>query len=202
MTGENTKNMITDPTFTVFCGPMFSSKTTRLLSVLERFKYQHKRVAVFKPSIDDRYDSTKVVSHGGWSYPSSAIKVGSDILEALVGLDEEPHVIAVDEAFMIPGIAEVLVWLFRNGISVIVATLDISSTGKPFPEVEKLLIWATHVEKCSAVCTVCGGDASYTHKRLIDSDHAEVHVGGSDMYEPRCFRHHLAIDQREKIHDE
>lgn len=191
-----------NPTFAVFCGPMFSSKTTKLLSALERFKYQGKRIAVFKPSIDDRYNPSEVVSHSGWSVPANTVKVGADILEVLAQTPDEPDVVAIDEAFMIPNIAEVTAWLYRNGISVLVSTLDISATGKPFAEVGKLLTWATHVEKCAAVCTVCARDAFYTHKKLVDEDHGEIQVGGSELYEPRCFQHHFAIDNREKIHDE
>lgn len=191
-----------NPTFTVFAGPMFSSKTTKLLSTLERYKYQHKRVAVFKPTIDDRYDASEVVSHSGWSTPATTVKTGADILEALSLLRDEPDVVAVDEAFMIPNVAEVLVWLYRNGISIVVSSLDISGTGKPFHEIEKLLAWATHVEKCSSVCTICGRDAFYTHKKQIDEDRGEIQVGGAELYEPRCFIHHVAIDKREKIHVE
>ena len=191
-----------NPTFTVYVGPMFSSKTTKLLSTLERFKYQRKRVAVFKPSLDDRYDPSEVVSHSGWTHPALTVKTGADILEALAQMPDEPDVVAVDEAFMIPNVAEVLTWLYRNGIIIVVSTLDISYAGKPFHEVEKLLAWATHVEKCAAVCTVCGRDAFYTHKKLVDDDRGEIQVGGAELYEPRCFQHHLAVDKREKIHSE
>lgn len=193
--------MLDNPTFSVYVGPMFSSKTTKLLSTLERFKYQRRRVAVFKPTLDDRYSPAEVVTHSGWSAPAQTVRTGADILEVLART-EEPDVVAVDEAFMISNVAEVLVWLYRNGISIVVSTLDISATGKPFHEVEKLLAWATHVEKCAAVCTVCGRDAFYTHKKQVDDDRGEIQVGGAELYEPRCFGHHLAIDRREKIHDE
>jgi len=73
-----------------------------------------------------------------------------------------------------------------------------SSAGKPFSEIEKMLVWATQVEKCTAVCTACGRDAHYTHKKQIGGE--EIEVGGSELYEPRCYSHHIAIDQRQKIH--
>ena len=165
-----------NPTFTVFCGCMFSGKTTALLSALERFKYQRKKVIAFKPTIDDRYSSGDVVSHSGWSMKAHTVKTGADILEVLSRSDH-PDVIAVDEAFMIPNVADVLIWLYRSGITVVVATLDLSATGKPFQEVEKLLVWATHIEKFSSVCTVCGADAYYTHKKQTDEKDNIVVVG-------------------------
>lgn len=178
-------------TFTVFCGPMMSAKTTGLLSVIDRFKYQGKKVVVFKPKIDDRYGTDEVCTHSGWKVSAMCVKMGSDILEKLADLEENPHVIAVDEAFMIPGVSEVLIWLYRNGYSIVVSTLDLSATGKTFHEVEKILPWATHIEKRSAVCTVCSKDAYYTYKKQIGGD--EIEVGGAELYEPRCLQHAPAI---------
>lgn len=191
--------MLNNPDFIVYCGPMFSSKTSRLLATLEKYKYQHKKIAVFKPNIDDRYSVSEVVTHGGWKVPAVCVKSGAEILEYLANLDEEPHVIAVDEAFMIPGSSEALTWLFTYGYTVVVSSLELSSAGKPFHEIEKMLPWATLIEKCTAVCTVCGRDAHYTHKKQVGGE--EIEVGGSELYEPRCYSHHLSIDQRPKIHE-
>jgi len=178
-------------TFTVFCGPMFSAKTTSLLSVLDRFKYQGKKVAVFKPTLDDRYNTDHISTHGGWKIPAIRVKLGTDVLEHLANMDENPQVIAVDEAFMIPGVADVLVWLYRSGYSIVVSSLDLSATGKSFAEIEKMLPWATKVEKLSAVCTVCNKDAFYTYKKQTGGD--EIEVGGVELYEPRCSRCHPII---------
>jgi thymidine kinase len=189
-----------NPTLTVYVGPMFSTKTSRLLLDLERFKHQHKRIMAFKPTIDARYSESDIVSHMGWRCQAITVREGADILEALTEAADAPEVVAVDEAFMLPGVAEVLVWLYRTGVTVVVSTLDLSAAGKAFSEVEKLLPWATHVEKCAAVCTECGRDAFYTHKKHVSGE--EIEVGGAELYEPRCFRHHIAIDNRPKISDE
>lgn len=188
-----------NPTFIVYCGPMFSAKTSRLLMELERCKYQHKQVAVFKPQIDTRYSESDIVTHGGWKHPGICVAEGADVLRYLADTTEDPRVIAVDEAFMIPGIAEVLIFLYRSGFSIIVSTLDMAANGKPFPEVTQLLPWATRIEKCTAVCTVCGADAHYTHKKMVGGDEHTVEVGGDELYEPRCFSHCLTIDNRPKI---
>lgn len=178
--------------FIVYTGPMFSAKTTSLLSTLDRFKYQGKRIIAFKPMLDDRYGTNEISTHGGWKVPAICIKTGNDILEYLTGLNENPHVIAVDEAFMIPGVADVLVWLYRSGYSIVVSSLDLSSAGKPFEEIEKMLPWATKVEKLSAVCVICNRDAYYTHKKQVGGD--EIEVGGHELYEPRCLQHSPAIN--------
>lgn len=195
--------MHSNPQFIVFAGCMFSAKTSKLLMTLERFKHQHKKIMLFKPSIDDRYSEMEVVSHSGWRAPATMVKVGADLLHELSESNlDVGDVVAVDEAFMIPDIADALIWLYRNGFNIIVSTLDISSAGKVFKEVEKLLPWATHIEKCSAVCAECGADAHYTHKKQINDDDGEIFIGGSELYEPRCFSHHVAVDNRPKIHKE
>lgn len=193
---EETMN---NPEFIIYTGPMFGSKTSRLLSTLEKYKYQKKKIVVFKPNIDDRYSASEVVTHSGWKTPAICVKTGADILEYLTDANDSPQVVAVDEAFMIPGIAESLIFLFKNGFTVVVSSLEMSATGKPFHEIEKMMVWATQVEKCTAVCTVCGRDAHYTHKKQLGGD--EIEVGGAELYEPRCFSHFPSIDNRSRIHE-
>lgn len=183
-----------NPDFIIFTGPMFSTKTTSLLVALERYKHQHKRIVVFKPAIDDRYSIKDVVSHSGARMQAQTVVTGPDILRYLSELDDQPHVVAVDEAFMIPGISEVLVYLFRLGVSIVVSTLDMSAACKPFDELAKMTPWATQVHKLTAVCTVCGADAYYTHKKVTNE--AEIEIGANDLYEPRCWTHFPTINKR------
>lgn len=181
--------MNANPSFHIYCGPMFSSKTSRLLMELERYKYQHVNAVVFKPQIDTRYSVSEILTHGGWSHPAVCVKEGADILQHLANIDDDPDVIAVDEAFMIPGIAEVLTFLYQSGFNIVVSTLDMASNGRPFPEVTQMLPWATKIEKCTAICTACGDDAYFTYKKTVGGDEFVVEVGGDELYEPRCATH-------------
>lgn len=181
-----------NPCFIAYVGPMFGGKTSAMLMQLERFRYQNKRIVVFKPKIDDRYSESHVTTHSGWRVDATTIETGADLLGYIVGLDEDPHVVAVDEAFMINDVSEALIWLYRTGHNIIVASLDISASGKPFHEVEKILPWCTRIEKCPAVCSVCGKDAYYTHRKFVDESD-EIKVGGADVYEPRCLSCHTCV---------
>ncbi|NDE16675.1 hypothetical protein EBZ80_17260 [bacterium] len=69
--------MSENPKFVVFCGPMFSGKSSRLLAALDRYRYQHKRIVVFKPLMDDRYSVGEVVTHSGLKTP--AVSVGASL---------------------------------------------------------------------------------------------------------------------------
>lgn len=186
---------MTNPTFTVYCGPMFSSKTSRLLMALERCWYQRVPVVAFKPTMDKRYAVGDIVTHAGWKHPAVNVATGEDILEYVAAALPSPHVVALDEAFMVPGSAASLVQLFKRGYSVVVSTLDLAANGKPFPEVTQLLPWATRITKCTAVCTLCGRDAPYTANKGSSSDEHSVQVGGAELYEPRCYEHYQAIKE-------
>lgn len=183
--------MSTRPSFTVFCGPMMSSKTTRLLAAVDRFRYQNLKVASFKPKLDCRYTPDEISTHNGGKISAIVVSSGDEILRHCDLFT--PDVVAVDEAFMIDGCADALIALFRSGTTVVVSSIEMSSSCNVFYEVEKLLPWATKVEKCAAVCMVCGEDAYYTHKKIDDM--TEIAVGGSELYEPRCWHHHSVIQK-------
>lgn len=167
---------------------MFSAKTINLLMAIEKCKYQGRHVIAFKPDIDDRYASDEIVSHTGWKCPAIRVSAGYDIYEILANSSEAHSVVAVDEMFMIKDCGDVLIDLYKLGMSVFVSTLDMSAKCKPFKEVAKILPWATKVEKCCSVCVVCGGNAQYTYKKYEDDE--DLQIGGSELYEPRCFACH------------
>jgi len=185
---------INDPEFIIFTGPMFGSKTTRLLAALDRYRYQSKNIVAFKPRMDDRYSNVEIRTHSGGGIPAVSVKSGIDIVEYIRDSVSSCDVVAVDEAFMIEGVAEALLSIFRSGKTILVSSLQLSASGKVFEEVRDMMPWATRIEVCPAVCPISGRDAYYTHRKLAGM--AEIAVGGSDMYEPRCWEHHDFINQR------
>jgi thymidine kinase len=169
-----------DPQFVIFTGPMFGGKTTKMLASLERAKYRKKKIILFKPTDDIRFATNKVKTHTGASWSAVSISDGKEIIE-LVG---DSDIIAVDEAFMIPGCADALIQLFRQNKSIYVSSIQLSSNAEPFEEMIKMFPWATKIEVCPAVCPITGRDAYYTIAKT-EVDH--IQVGGSETYEPRCF---------------
>jgi thymidine kinase len=187
--------MKTDPEFIIFTGPMFGSKTTRLLAQLDRFAYQNKQVVAFKPMMDNRYSTVEICTHSGGTFPAQGVSRGEDITSYLSALGCDVDVIAVDEAFMIDDVAAVLLKLFRQGKTIIVSSLQLSASGMPFEEVVAMMPWATKIEICPAVCPITGRDAYYTHRKISGLN--EIEVGGADMYEPRCWEYHTYMNCRE-----
>jgi len=173
--------------FRMYVGPMFGGKTTRMLSQVERYRYQEEEIFLFKPWIDQRYDQTAVTTHSGKKETAIRVKTGTDIAKFVRKFDENhPVVIAVDEAFMIPGSGNILVNLFRKGHTVLVSSLQLSSDSTPYPEIMYMFPYATYVAVCPAVCPITKKDAYYTAKIGGRKDHG-IEVGGADMYQPQCF---------------
>jgi thymidine kinase len=175
------------PELKIFTGPMFGGKTTRMLATLERYRYQNRKVILFKPCMDDRYSENKVVTHKGQEHTSVLVKSGSEILEQA----READVVAVDELFMIPESAAACLELYKMGKTVLVSTLQLSSHPdgyNSFREVKDLMPWATKIEVCPAVCSECDRDAYYT-KRLEGKQDSDILVGGAESYQPVCWKH-------------
>lgn len=174
-------NNFRDPEFVMFVGPMFSSKTSRLLSALDRCRYQKKKIIAFKPRMDERYSQSNIVTHAGHSWTAVNVSNGREIFEMSLDFD----VIAVDEAFMLDGSAQALISLFKQGKTVYVSSVQLSASGMPFDEVKDMFPFATKIEVCPSVCPITQRDAYYTIKKIESLD--EISVGGEEHYEPRCW---------------
>lgn len=170
----------------VVCGPMFSGKTEELIRRVKRAQIARQKVQIFKPSIDNRYHDSEVVSHSAQSI--DAIPVGSAI-EIFQKVFDSTRVVAIDEVqFFDSNIIKVVEKLARRGVRVIMAGLDQDFMGKPFGPMADLLAIADSVLKIQAICTVCGAGASKTF-RINPNDQVQVLVGETDLYEARCRAH-------------
>lgn len=169
----------------VICGPMFSGKSEELLRRLKRIQIAKQSFQLYKPSIDNRYSETHVVTHSGIEMKCSVISHSATLVEAVGDVD----IIAVDEAqFLDENLPNIVELLVRNGKRVIVAGLDMDSNGKPFGPMPELLAKAEDVVKVVAVCDICGKDATHTYRHNVNNDDT-ILVGATDHYEARCRLH-------------
>jgi thymidine kinase len=180
--------------FVLFVGSMGSGKTSSLLAYVDRAKYQKRSVLAFKPARDDRYDNDAIVSHGGWKVNAKSVNHSRNIMDHVIRHRvDRSDVVALDEAFMLKGSADVMIDLFKQGHSIVVSSLDMSYKCEPFEEIKQMMPWATRVQKLSAVCVNCGADAYYTHKKTWGE--ATIEVGGLDEYQPLCFSCHPVLQR-------
>ncbi len=165
----------------VICGSMFSGKTEELIRRLKRVKIANLKVEIFKPTIDTRYDETKVVSHDSNAIHSTPVESSQQILLMANNVD----VVGIDEAqFFDAEIANVCETLASQGIRVIVAGLDMDYLGNPFGQMPSLLAKADYITKLHAICVKCGNIANISYRKT--KQEGQVLVGEKDIYEPRC----------------
>ncbi len=164
----------------VICGCMFSGKTEELIRRLNRALIAKQKVEIFKPKIDTRYHTEKIVSHNDREIRSTPVNFANDIL-LLAG---DCDVVGIDEAqFFDESIVEVCNTLANSGKRVIVAGLDMDYEGKPFGPMPNLLAVAEFVTKVHAICAQSGNLASFSFR--LNSNNATVMLGEKDTYEAR-----------------
>ncbi|MBX2900189.1 MAG: thymidine kinase [Cyclobacteriaceae bacterium] len=164
----------------VICGCMFSGKTEELIRRLNRALIAQQKVEIFKPALDTRYHTEKIVSHNEREIRSTPVQFASDII-LLAG---ECDVVGIDEAqFFDEAIVEVCNTLANNGKRVIVAGLDMDYEGKPFGAMPFLLAVAEYVTKVHAICAQTGELASFSYR--LSDNHKQVLLGEKNTYEAR-----------------
>ncbi len=122
------ENTIKSGCIEVICGSMFSGKTEELIRRLKRAQFANQKIAIFKPTIDNRYSDVDVVSHDLHSITSTPV----DAPVKMLGIADDVQVVGVDEAqFFDDSIVEVVQTLANRGVRVIIAGLDTDFLGKP-----------------------------------------------------------------------
>lgn len=187
----------------VISGCMFAGKTEELIRRIKVLEYAQKKIAVFKPKIDNRYSEDYVVSHAGSSVKSFNI---SSAYEILAYIDDSYDVVAIDEVqFFDKEIIKICEYFADQGKRVMVAGLDMDFRGEPFSVMPDLFTHAEFVTKLTAVCTKCGAPATRS-QRLLNGNPAQydepiIKVGASEQYEARC-RHCHEVPGKKLVEDE
>jgi len=167
---------------TVICGGMFAEKSTELQRRGKRLKRAGKNVLYVKPDFDNRYSEEELVTHDGQRVPALSIDI--DVPHILFPqIPERTEVILIDEIqFFHEDIVRVIDILLEEGLTIIVAGLDLDFGGKPFSITSNLMAKAEEVVKLHAVCTGCGNDAWVSYK---EPNGQRIQLG-TDEYEPMC----------------
>lgn len=168
-------------------GCMFSGKSEELIRRLKRLSYTKKKIIVFKPAIDKRWNrGNELVSRSGAAFTAYPVLTPLEMLEK----SKDNDIVGIDEAhFFDSSFLSVICELRENGARVIISGLDMDFRAEPFEHMAHILAIADTVVKLDAVCMVCGGCATLT-QRLINGApaprNAERFLVGDDEYQARC----------------
>ena len=182
-------------------GCMFSGKTDEMLRLIRRAEIAGRRVLLVRPAMDDRTEAGSVESRSGVTYRARSVADSREIPPIVSG--ERASVVAIDEAqFFDDGLPAIAELLAAEGRSVLISGLDQDFLGRPFNSMPTLLALADEVTKLTAICTVCGAEATRTQRlvggRPAAADDPLIVVGGmnDDRYEARCRAHHVVSTAR------
>lgn len=183
----------------VIIGPMFSGKTTALITKIATLSI-YKHVCIINSSLDTRCaGSISTHNHLYKNYGNFDILIAKKLNEIDV---TKYDVVGVDESQMFPDLYDTVSNWIDEGKEVIVAGIDGDWRRKPIGRILDLIPKCRTVTKLLSICCICSKEgkceqnAPYTLKMGGDSS-AIVEIGGSDIYFPMCEKHY-----RENFHDE
>jgi thymidine kinase len=159
---------------------------------VEREVYGKKKGAIFKIAFDRRYSAKQVATHNGLRYDAYTVASSEDGLKKIEHLAASNRLdaVGVDEVNFFPQAVVGLLDRLAESKRVIACGLNLDFKAEPFRTTMELAARADRVRYLSAVCVVCGQEATRT-QRLIGGKPAPrnsplIVVGGKEMYEPRC----------------
>ncbi|MFA5230706.1 MAG: thymidine kinase [Candidatus Paceibacterota bacterium] len=170
-------------TITIYCGSMFSGKTTALRKDLELFKIAGFKTVIFKHSFDVRDGGDIEKTHDGTIMPATMVQNSEEILKHIDNVD----IIGIDEVhFFDNNLGNVVKRMITMGKTVVASGLDMDFMGEPFYNTIYLMGIADNVNKMHGVCVACGGRGKYNHK-FAQCSNDRLEVGAEDKYKCLCY---------------
>ena len=180
----------------VIVGPMYSGKTSELISFIEIYSLGKKKIKAFKPKIDFRYNNTQITSHSKSAVDAIAIAQPREILTYLEGNEKA---VFIDEIqFLDETLREVVLEMVESGIDVYCAGLDLSFKAEPFIVTALLMAHADNIIKKKAVCHECGEyNGTLTYKIVGNGDEI-IDIGGFDKYIAVCRDCYIKLKKKKR----
>ena len=169
-------------------GPMFSGKTTTLLTYEKKFQITGKKYLCINHSFDTRYTKEgKLATHDGQTSSGQHINV-SDLNQIEHYILHTFDAFIIDEVQFFKRIDDFVSFWSSKGKSIVCAGLNSDYKLEQFEPVSKLIPKCDVVKHLTALCVECGEDAPFT-ERCVDVKQQTL-IGTCDIYKPKCRKHH------------
>ena len=171
---------------TLIIGPMFSSKSTSLLTYEKKFKACKKSYILLNHSFDNRYDSDcKVSTHDGvkalgQTFASTSL---TNIELKYNDILQNTDCFIIDEAQFFQDLVEFSKKWVKLGKILIIAGLSGDYKQEPFTPISNIIPLCDKIIHLTSNCSICGNDAPFTKRLVEDKDQILI---GNDVYQPRC----------------
>lgn len=159
-------------------GPMFSGKTSMLITTVKSFASVNKKIIMIKYNKDIRYSDTKCISRDFLKI--KAVNCGKNLSQVNKSA-QSVDVIGIDEGQFFEDINEFSQRMVLLGKIVIIAGLDGTFERKPFGNLLRVISNADKITKLTAVCMVTESMKAPFSKRITNEKEVEV-IGDKDKY--------------------
>ena len=183
-------------------GPMYASKTTRLIEIYNQCKFCDIPVVAINHDIDNRYDEELLSTHDKVKIPCiKTNKLKNIWVPDIKGISDNrfnnaraggnclilkySKVILINEGQFFEDLFEVVSDMIKNGKHVYVCGLDGDFERKKFGQILDLIPLCDKVEKLTSLCSLCkNGTKGIFSMRLTNEK--EQTIVGSENYIPVC----------------
>jgi thymidine kinase len=186
----------------VIAGPMCCGKSEETMRELRRAVIAGRHVLLLRPALDTRTaPDEEARSRSGMTFPARTLSDSSQIIPTVEAAGAD--FVAIEEGqFWDDGLVRVAEALAAKQFVVIINGLNQDYLGRPFGPMPVLMSLADDVRVLTAICQVCGDEATKTQRLHADGtpagpDEQLILPGGFeqdavvDRYEARCRRHHV-----------
>lgn len=180
----------------VIIGPMYSGKTSELLSRYFRYKVAGKKCLLIKFENDDRYEKDKIVTHN--LFKQDAITCNK--LEIYDNKVKDYDIILIDEIQFYPD-AHIFCDKWANEGKIIEASgLNGDYRRKPFEQISLLIPLCDNIKHLVAVDKKDGNDAPFTCR--LSDDNQQTLIGGNDIYQAMNRNNYTIHSNLKKINQQ
>ena len=186
----------------IIIGPMFASKTTRLVEIYKQCKFCNISVVVINHSIDNRYDEEMLSTHDQVKIPciktDKLLDIWTDNLDLEKDVSLVPRindilkvatssVVLINEGQFFNDLEDFVKLLLANDKKVYVCGLDGDFERKKFGQILDLIPLCDKVTKLTSLCSICkdGTHGIFSKRLTLEKEQTVV---GSTNYIPVCRR--------------
>jgi thymidine kinase len=181
-------------------GPMYASKTTRLVEIYKQCKFCNISVAVINHCIDNRYDDELLSTHDKIKIPCIKTERLFDIWTDHIDMENNvavvprikdkfkvatSNVILINEGQFFPDLEEFVKRLLSHNKQVYICGLDGDFERKKFGQILDLIPLCDKVHKLTSLCSLCKNGTKGIFSMRLTSEKQQT-VVGSDNYIPVC----------------
>lgn len=168
----------------IYTGPMKSGKTTKLIEQYGKVSQRSVKTHMFKPSIDDRYSSVKVIARNNDNQILSTLLNDLDMLWYFKDMYNN---FFIDEFQFLSGNICTIKQLLDCGKNIWIAGLNLTAEKKPFGLMGDLMCFADKIYFMKGNCDYCGKLNKGIYTFYDGSKDTDI-VVGDDNYKCVCSK--------------